>query len=444
MLNGLFVFVVIASILLGASMGRMEEVTAAVLDSAGDAVTLAIGLVGVMAFFLGLMRVAEDGGLLRKIARAIGPIMQRLFPTVPVDHPAMSAMILNISSNMLGLGNAATPFGIRAIEELDKLNGSKGTATNAMVLFLAINTAGLAILPSGVIGLRASLGSQDAAGILLSTWFASGCATVVGVLMATMLSRIPFYKRTEPPVLSPQLTGDDDLKSRMSQGDKNGSDMSLVKTPTPTPSLSRRLAVVAFWVVFFVFFVRHLVTSPFDSSMLDVIRGMMSYWMLPALIAGLVLYGWSRGVRVYESLIAGAKQGFEVALRIIPYLVAILVAIGMFRAAGGIEFLTHIVGPITDFISMPAEALPMAILRPLSGSGAFGIMAEIMNTHGADSLIGYMVSTFQGSTETTFYTLAVYFGAVGILNTRHALPACLMADVAGILAAVFIVNLLFG
>ena len=231
MLNGLFVFVVIASILLGASMGRMEEVTAAVLDSAGDAVTLAIGLVGVMAFFLGLMRVAEDGGLLRKIARAIGPIMQRLFPTVPVDHPAMSAMILNISSNMLGLGNAATPFGIRAIEELDKLNGSKGTATNAMVLFLAINTAG----------------SQDAAGILLSTWFASGCATVVGVLMATMLSRIPFYKRTEPPVLSPQLTGDDDLKSRMSQGDKNGSDMSLVKTPTPTPSLSRRLAVVAFW-----------------------------------------------------------------------------------------------------------------------------------------------------------------------------------------------------
>ena len=196
--------------------------------------------------------------------------------------------------------------------------------------------------------------------------------------------------------------------------------------------------------MFFVFFVRHLVTSPFDSSMLDVIRGMMSYWMLPALIAGLVLYGWSRGVRVYESLIAGAKQGFEVALRIIPYLVAILVAIGMFRAAGGIEFLVHIVGPVTDFIRMPAEALPMAILRPLSGSGAFGIMAEIMNTHGADSLIGYMVSTFQGSTETTFYTLAVYFGAVGILNTRHALPACLMADVAGILAAVFIVNLLFG
>ena len=165
--------------------------------------------------------------------------------------------------------------------------------------------------------------------------------------------------------------------------------------------------------------------------------------MLPALIAGLTLYGWQQGVRVYESLVAGAKQGFDVALRIIPYLVAILVAVGMLRASGGIDWLAILISPLTNLIGMPAEALPMAVLRPLTGSGAFGVMAEAMNAHGPDSLIGYMVSTFQGSTETTFYTLAVYFGAVSIVRTRHALPACLLADIAGILSAVAIVNTLF-
>ena len=179
MLNGLFVTVVVTSVLLAAATGRMEALTQGVIDSAKDAVQLAIGVIGVMAFFLCLIRIAEDGGLMRRIARALGPVMQRLFPGVPVDHPAMSAMILNISSNMLGLGNAATPFGIRAMEQLDTLNGQKGTATNAMVLFLAINTAGLAILPSGVIGLRASLGSQDAAGIFLPTLVASASASLV-------------------------------------------------------------------------------------------------------------------------------------------------------------------------------------------------------------------------------------------------------------------------
>ena len=171
---------------------------------------------------------------------------------------------------------------------------------------------------------------------------------------------------------------------------------------------------------------------------------MGSYWILPALVGGLVLYGWASGIRVYESLVEGAKQGFQVAVRIIPYLVAILVAVGMFRASGGIELLVTYLGPVTDLIGMPAEALPMAIVRPLSGSGAYGVMTEIMQAHGPDSFIGYMVSTFQGSTETTFYVLAVYFGAVGIKTTRHTLPACLLADVTGILAAVFIVNLMLG
>lgn len=441
MLNALFVAVVVGSILLGALAGRMQELTQAVLTSAGDAVTLAIGLIGVMAFFLGLMRVAEDGGLLRQIARAIGPLLQRLFPGVPVDHPAMSAMILNISSNMLGLGNAATPFGIRAMEELDTLNGRKGTATNAMVLFLAINTSGLAVLPSGVIGLRASLGSQDAVGIFFPTWFASGCATIVALVVTTLLARSPRFRATEPPLRAPERSDPSDASSGLQASE---ADATLAAPPERTVSRRRRWLVMLFWIAFAGLLARHVAESGSGQPLGDTIRTVMSYWMLPALIAGLVLYGWAREVRVYDSLVVGAKQGFDVALRIIPYLVAILVAIGMFRASGGIDLMVAAIGPFTALIGMPAEALPMAILRPLSGSGAFGVMTEIMKTHGPDSLIGYMVSTFQGSTETTFYTLAVYFGAVGIKDTRHALPACLAADLAGIVAAVFIVNLMFG
>lgn len=434
MLNGLFVTVVVTSVLLAAATGRMEALTQGVIDSAQDAVQLAIGLIGVMAFFLGLMRIAEDGGLMRRIARALGPVMQRLFPGVPVDHPAMSAMILNISSNMLGLGNAATPFGIRAMEQLDTLNGQKGTATNAMVLFLAINTAGLAILPSGVIGLRASLGSQDAAGIFLPTLVASASATLVGILAATLLSKLPRYRTTEPAVIVPEPCAQKDITGTTEE--------------PPRASLSRRWMVWIFWLVFLWLLGQELIfnlaPNRIDASDFPtLVRGMLSFWMLPALIAGLTLYGWQQGVRVYESLVAGAKQGFDVALRIIPYLVAILVAVGMLRASGGIDWLAILISPLTNLIGMPAEALPMAVLRPLTGSGAFGVMAEAMNAHGPDSLIGYMVSTFQGSTETTFYTLAVYFGAVSIVRTRHALPACLLADIAGILSAVAIVNTLF-
>ncbi len=429
MLNGLFIIVVVSSILLAGLTGRMEPLTQTILTSARDAVTLAIGLVGVMAFFLGLMRVAEDGGLLRQIARAIGPIMRRLFPGVPIDHPAMSAMILNIASNMLGLGNAATPFGIRAMEQLDTLNGRKGTASNAMVLFLAINTAGLAILPSGVVGLRASLGSADATGIFFPTWFASGAATLVGILAATALARLPRFQQTEPPAIAPEAAS----TTAAPAVDE------AVRAPT-----WRRWVVWIFWAAFLAVLARHFLVPPVAEPLPTLVRGVLSFWMLPALVAGLILYGWQRGVRVYDSLVAGAKQGFEVALRIIPYLVAILVAVGMFRAAGGIAAMVTIVSPLTNLIGMPAEALPMAVLRPLTGSGAFGVMAEIMNTHGPDSLVGYMVSTFQGSTETTFYVLAVYFGAVGITETRHALPACLLADLTGILAAVFIVNVMFG
>ena len=433
MLNGLFVTVALASVLLAAISGQMQALTAGILTSARDAVELAIGLVGAMAFFLGLMRVAEDGGLMATLARAVSPVMRTLFPTVPAGSPAMSAMLLNISANMLGLVNAATPFGIKAMEELDKLNSRTGTATNAMVMFLAINTSALAILPSGMIALRVSLDSQDPAAIFFPIWFASGSATVIGITAAMLLSKLAPYRATEPPPLE---------RTDSSGTAATGDDLTIQKATER--ALLRVWIGRGFWLVFFALAVNDIIARAGTESTLELIQGLMSSWSIPAIVGVSVLYGWVRRVRVYESLVEGAKQGFQVAIRIIPYLVAILVMVGMFRASGGLEILVTLIAPATALIGMPAEALPMAILRPLTGSGAFGVAADAMLTHGPDSLIGYMVSTYSGSTETTFYTLAVYFGAVGVRETRHTVPACLAADVAGILAATFIVNLLLG
>ena len=442
MRNGVFAFLIFASILLAASTGRMEPLTDAILKNGRTAVELAIGLVGVMALFLGLMRVAEEGGLLRIVSRAAAPVMRRLFPDVPADHPAMSAMVFNISANMLGLANAATPFGIKAIEGLNELNPRKGTATDAMVLFLAINTAGFAILPTTVLGVRVALGSEEAAAILFPTWFASGCATLVAILAALLLSRLPRYRRSSPGTVpfSPEAN-ETGIEASPEKG-------TVPSTEAPTEAGTvprwRLLAIIAFFLAYAALMALHLLRSYAESTALELTRQITSHWILPAIVAALVLVSWSRGVRVYDALVEGAKEGFQVALRIIPYLVAILVGVGMFRASGGIDLIARGFGPLTGWIGMPAEALPMALLRPLTGSGALAVMSEIMTEHGPDSPIGYLVSTFQGSTETTFYVLAVYFGAVGIRRTRHTLPACLLADAAGILAAVFIVNLFLG
>ena len=442
MLNAIFVVIVLFSILMAAFTGRMEMLSKAVLESARSAVTLALGLIGVMAFFLGLMRVAADGGLLRIMARAVHPVMRFLFPAIPRDHPAMSAMILNITSNLLGLGNAATPFGLKAMMELDRLNNDKGTATNAMVLFLALNTSGLALLPLGVISLRAAAGSQDAAGILATTWFASGCATVAAIVAATLLARTPRYRLAN----ATSSQADRDRQGEAASSDPvQAEDASL--TPPSQPELVRprwgKPVVLAFYLALLAALAVNVAQQANTIPAMDLVRGIMSYWMLPALIAGLVLFGWTRGVKVYESLVEGAKEGFQVAVKIIPYLVAILVAIGIFRAsgdgtAGQGDRPAH--QPDRHACRSVAGGPGAATLRQ-RGSGSDD---EVMNAHGPDSFTGYMVCTFNGSTDTTFYILAVYFGSVGIKRTRHALPACLTADVTGILAAVLIVNLLFG
>ncbi|MCP4872765.1 MAG: spore maturation protein [Proteobacteria bacterium] len=407
------VFYAIVALAFGFAMltGSPAEVGQAALDGAKGSVTLAIGLVGYIALFLGLLKVVEEAGGLRWMARLIRPILIRLFPDVPEDHPAMGAMVMNISANALGLGNAATPFGLKAMKELNELNKEKGTATNAMVLFLAINTSGLALLPTGMIGLRAHHGSADPAAIFPTTLMATACSTFVGIMVAKWLSRLPIF--AAPDV---QLEADAELKAKTDPGE-----------------LKDLLPLAAFGAV-----------------LLSLVVGVYRYgeaasaWILPSLVFGMLTVGIVRGVKVYEVFVQGAKEGFDLAIMIIPYLVAILAAVGMFRASGGLEALVRWLAPITDAIGMPGEVLPLALIRPLSGSGAFGITSELVETHGADGLIGQLATTMNGSTDTTFYVLAVYFGSVGVSRIRHAVPAGLAADVTGALAAVAAVHLLLG
>ncbi len=397
---------------------KMKEVTNMALDYAGTAVNIALGLIGIMALWLGVMKVAEEAGLIAIIARALKPITKRLFPNIPSDHPAMGSMIMNISANMLGLGNAATPFGLKAMEELDKLNPKKGTATNAMITFLVINTAGMTLIPATAIAIRAAAGSSDPAIIIGTSLFGAFCATVVGLTATKIMEKFPIQK---------------------------GDFAHWIKENIKAFIVFLLLVAAAALIIFTG--LGSVLGSTFSFLNPDLFKGIIqiiSTVAIPFLILFFIGFGAIKKVNVYTEFVEGAKEGFNIAIRIIPYLVAMLVAIGIFRAGGAMDLLIYILKPVTDFIGMPAEALPMALMRPLSGSGSLGIMAEIISTHGPDSFIGIMVSTFYGSTETTFYVLAVYFGAVNIKNTRHALPAGLLADIAGILGAVFIVRLLFG
>lgn len=400
------------------SFAKMKEVTNSALDYAGIAVEIALGLIGIMALWLGVMKVAEEAGLIRIIANAMKPLTKFLFPDVPQDHPAMGAMIMNMAANMLGLGNAATPFGLKAMEELDKLNPNKGVATNAMCTFLAVNTAGLTLIPATAIAVRAAAGSSDPAIIIGTAIFGAFCATTVGITATKVLEKFPL---------------------------KEGGLAALMKSSKKGLTFLGILAMLIFVLV--VTGLMTTIVSIFNFLNPELFKNVIqiiSTLAIPMLILIFIGYGAIKKVKIYEVFVDGAKEGFDVAVRIIPYLVAMLVAIGIFRAGGAMEILIYALTPITNIIGMPAEALPMAIMRPLSGSGSLGIMAEIIATHGPDSFIGILVSTFFGSTETTFYVIAVYFGAVNIRKTRHALAAGLLADVAGILGAVFIVKLLFG
>ena len=371
-------------------------------------------LVGAMAFFLGLMKVAEEAGAMKVIAKLLRPVMVRLFPEIPPSHPAMSAMILNMSANALGLGNAATPFGIRAMEELDKLNPVKGTATNAMCLFLAINTSSVTLLPTGVIAIREALGSEMSSGILPTTLAATILSTTTAILAAKL------YQRLTP---APQVTDPEALAAVEAE-------VSAVSDETDEayPLWTSLLTIGAL-----------ICLVPLSLTYGELI----GIWVVPLLVVGFLTFGVVRGVPVYETFVSGAKEGWDVAVRIIPFLVTILAMIGMLRGSGAIDDFVGLVGGVTSMVGMPAEALPMALLRPLSGSGALGLMMGIMTEHGPDSYIGFLVSTLQGSTETTFYVIAVYFGAVQVQRVRHGLAAALTADAMGIVGAVAATSLFF-
>jgi spore maturation protein SpmA len=402
----------------------MEALSRAMVESAAGSVELALGLVGVMTLFLGLMKVAEAGGLLTVVARLIRPLMVRLFPQVPAGHPAMGAMILNLAANVLGLGNAATPFGIRAMQELNKLNPRPGTASDPMALFLAINTSSVTLLPTGVIALRAAAGSADPAAILPSTLFATACSTVVAVAAAKLMARFASRGAVRPgESVEPPADGPDSHTPPAPP--ENGPADKGYPLWASVAALSSVAALVP-------------VTVAFGKA--------ISPWILPGLMTGFLLFGLARRVRVYEEFVEGAKEGFQVALRIIPYLVAILVAVGMLRASGAMEAMVAALGPWTSRLGLPAEALPMALMRPLSGSGAYGVLASIINDPaiGPDGYVGYLVSTLQGSTETTFYVLAVYFGAVQVRRIRYTLAAGLTADLAGVAGAIAACSYLWG
>jgi spore maturation protein SpmA len=435
-LNWIWLALILGSVVYGGLDGRMQAVSDAVFESARGAVDLVIGLVGVMVFFLGLMRVARDGGLLRAVARGLAPLMRRLFPDVPPDHPAMGAMVMNFATNILGLGNAATPFGLKAMVELDRLNPRPGVATDAMAMFLAINASSITLMPpTGTIAVRAAAGSADPFAIWIPTLIATTCSTLAAVAAVYWL-RARERAVPEAPADAPRARPEPALP----EVDESLADAGPAEPAGPV----RRLLIGAVLLAVGIGIALHAAELAIDLPSGEVAKALLKAWLFPLLISALLLVGFAGRVPVYESMVAGAREGLEMAVRILPFLVAILVAVAMFRASGALDLLVRALDPLSSRVGFPGEALPMALLRPLSGSGAFGVMAEIVKTHGPDSFVGNLVCTLQGTTETTFYVLTLYFGAAGVRNMRYTLAACLIADVAGWAGATAACHLFFG
>ena len=370
--------------------------------SAKSAFELSLGLTGVLSLWMGIMKIGEKGGLVAALARVLSPVLCKIFPDVPKGHPAMGTMFMNFSANMLGLDNAATPMGLKAMQELQELNPKKETASNPMIMFLVLNTSGLTLIPVSVLTFRTQMGAANPTDIFLPILLATTVATLVGLLVTSIYQRINLFNRTM--VLF--LLG---VCLFIAGGTWGMMQLSQVRIE----ALSTSLAGVTLFSIIILF----------------------------------ILSGVKAKINVYEAFIEGAKDGFGTAVRIIPYLIAILVAIAVFRASGGMDVIMDgiawcaaALGADTDFVG----ALPTAIMKPLSGSGARGMMVDAMNTYGADSFAGRLACIFQGATDTTFYILAVYFGSVGIKKTRHALTCGLLADLAGIIAAIIIGYIFFG
>lgn len=378
------------------------EMMNSTFSSSKTAFEISLGLTGVLSLWLGIMKIGEKGGIVNILARILSPVFTKLFPDIPKGHPVTGSIFMNIAANMLGLDNAATPLGLKAMEQLQELNPKKDTATNPMIMFLVLNTSGLTLIPISIMVYRAQLGAAQPTDIFIPILLATFFSTLAGIIITSLYQRINLLNRT----------------------------MLL--------TLGGVCAIVAAIIWGF---------GQMDSILMNKVSTSSANIMLMLIIFAFILAGIRKKVNVYEAFIEGAKQGFETAVRIIPYLVAILVAIGVFRASGamdmlidGIKYGVEACGGNSDFVG----ALPTALMKPLSGSGARGMMVDAMTTYGADSFIGRLSCIFQGSTDTTFYILAVYFGSVGIRNTRHAVACGLLADLAGIIAAIAIAYLFFG
>ncbi len=373
----------------------------ATFDYAKSGFEISLGLTGVLTLWLGFMRIGEDGGMVRILSRLVGPFFKRIFPTLPENHPAYGSMMLNIAANMLGLDNAATPMGLKAMKELQTANPHKDTASNAQIMFLVLNTSGLTIIPVSVMVYRAELGAANPADIFLPILLATFFSTLAGLIAVAVAQRINLFNR----VVLAYLGG-----------------------------LGLFVGALIFGL------------SQLNREQIGVVSLLMANITLFSIIITFIVMAVVKKVNVYESFIEGAKDGFKIAVKIIPYLVAILVAIGVFRASGGMEFLVGGIAWVVNAAGFDTEfvgALPTALMKPLSGSGARGMMIDAMKMHGADSFIGRVASTVQGSTDTTFYIIAVYFGSVGIRKTRHAVTCGLIADGVGIVAAILLGYLFF-
>jgi len=466
MLNYLWLALVLLAAIIGAATGRINEVTAGAFQMADTAVMkIALPLVGVMALWLGLMRLAERSGLVQQLARALRPIMRRLFPEVPVEHPAMGSMVMNMAANMLGLSNAATPLGLRAMRDLETLNKNPGTATNAMCTFLAINTSSTQLIPTTAIAILAAAHSKDPTAIVGTAFLATVCSTVAGVAAVKWMQAWRMFRLAPEPVAS---TGTG--PSPHTSPTASPADAEPVISVEPSPMSLWGQAALGLLLTAFIALLAWIVLAPAGyhaattalhaqifpahvppplwedtSSQHLALRaiGTLSLLAVPFLLVFFPVYAALRGVKVYEEFVEGAKEGFQVAIRVIPFLVAILVAIGMFRGAGGIEAMKSALAPLLTPLGFPPDLLPMVLVRPLSGSATTGLFAEIVQRLGPDSLTTRMAGTIFGSTETTFYVIAVYFGSIAVRRARHAVAAGLIADLVGVIASVIICRLMF-
>ena len=371
-------------------------------DNAKTAFEISLGLTGVLSLWMGIMKIGERSGLVNVLARWLSPLMVRLFPEIPAGHPVFGHIFMNFSANMLGLDNAATPLGLKAMEGLQELNKQKDTATNAMIMFLVLNTSGLTIIPVGVMVYRAQMGAAQPTDVFIPILIATAIATLAGMIITSIYQHINLFNR----------------------------------------------AIMAFvlGICLMVSGVMWLSTQV-DRETMNLWSTVLANVILFSIIIAFIAAGVRKKIYVYEAFVEGAKAGFETAVRIIPYLVAILVAIGVFRASGAMDFLVDGIGKLVEMLGGNADyvaALPTAIMKPLSGSGARGMMVDAMQQYGADSFVGRLSCIFQGATDTTFYILAVYFGSVGVRNTRHAVTAGLFADLCGIIAAMAVAAIFFG